>query len=89
MRCASGFQTAEQATACSLGWSAAEPQEWIVIKPAKPAKWAAACCDQLISFGIRRISVACFAGLDDLDGAFPGVPLRSTPGFILSPAFAG
>jgi hypothetical protein len=29
------------------------------------------------------------AGLDILNGRNPGVPLRSTPGFMLSPATAG
>src|SRR5262249_13116170 len=72
----------------------AEPRESGAIEPIKPAKRAAVRCDQLISLGfitidIRHISVACSAGSDDLWRVLPGVPLRSTPGFILPPAFAG
>jgi hypothetical protein len=41
------------------------------------------------AIGVHLIAVACFAGLDDFVRIFPVVPLRSTPGFTLSPAFAG
>ena len=60
----------------------------------KPAKRAAACGERLISsvgaaIGVHLIAVACFAGLDNFWRPFPGVPLRSTPGSMLAPAFAG
>jgi hypothetical protein len=54
---------------------------------AKPAKRATASSQIMFSYSLAP--VARFTGSENLLSRLPGVPLRSTPGFMLPPANAG